>query len=137
MAINKKLYCFFDELPWLATKRSRFLQALDYYWNTKWSDNPRIRLVVCGSAASWIIKNIVNNRGGLHNRITEKIRLDPFSLNESKAFLEYCGNKLSEKQVLMLYMVMGGIPHYLNQIERGLSATQNMYASNQQHYYPA
>lgn len=123
---KQKVILFFDELPWLATKRSRFLQALDYYWNTKWSDNPHIRLIVCGSAASWIIKNIVNNRGGLHNRITAKIRLDPFSLNESKDFLKYCEINLSEKQVLTLYMVMGGIPHYLKQTERGLSATQNI-----------
>lgn len=121
---KKKIVLFFDELPWLATRRSRILQALDYYWNTKWNDNSYIRLIVCGSAASWIIKNIVNNRSGLHNRITEKIRLDPFSLNESKNFLKYCGVNLTEKQVLILYMVMGGIPHYLKQVERGLSATQ-------------
>jgi hypothetical protein len=122
---TKKIILFFDELPWLVTKKSRFLQALDYYWNTKWSDNNRIRLIVCGSAASWIIKNIVNNRGGLHNRITAQLRLDPFSLNETKNYLKYLGIPLlNHRQVLFLYMVMGGIPHYLKQIERGLSAAQ-------------
>jgi AAA+ ATPase superfamily predicted ATPase len=121
-----KVILFLDELPWLATKKSRFLQALDYFWNTKWSDNKRIRLIVCGSAASWIIKNIVNNTGGLHNRITAQIRLDPFSLYETKNFLKYCGIHLNDKQVLCLYMVMGGIPHYLTQLEKGLSASQNI-----------
>ena len=123
---KEKVILFFDELPWLVTKKSRFLQALDYYWNTKWSDNKRIRLIVCGSAASWIIKNIVNNTGGLHNRITAQLRLDPFSLNETKKFLKYRGINLNEKQIMPLYMVMGGIPHYLNQIENGLSASQNI-----------
>ncbi len=119
-----KVILFFDEIPWLATKRSRFLQALDYFWNTKWSDNKRIRLIVCGSAASWIINNIVNNTGGLHNRITAQIRLDPFSLYETKIFLKYCGISLSDKQILSLYMITGGVPHYLNQVEKGLSASQ-------------
>jgi len=123
---KKKVVLFFDELPWLVTKKSRFLQALDYYWNTKWSNNKRIRLIVCGSAASWIIKNIVNNRGGLHNRITAQIRLEPFSLNETKSFLKYRKINLNDKQILSIYMVMGGIPHYLNQIEKGLSASQNI-----------
>jgi len=123
---KKKVILFFDELPWLVTKKSRFLQALDYHWNTKWSDNNRIRLIVCGSAASWIIKNIVNNTGGLHNRITAQLRLDPFSLNETKNYLKYLGINLNDKQILVLYMVMGGIPQYLKQIENGLSASQNI-----------
>ncbi|MCX7116201.1 MAG: ATP-binding protein [Gammaproteobacteria bacterium] len=123
---KNKVILFFDEIPWLATKRSRFLQALDYYWNTQWSDNARIRLIVCGSAASWVIKNIVNNKGGLHNRITAQIRLDAFSLYETKCFLKYRGIPLNDKQILALYMMIGGIPHYLNQIEKGLSAAQNI-----------
>lgn len=123
---KKNVILFFDELPWLVTKKSRFLQALDYYWNTKWSDNNRIRLIVCGSAASWIIKNIVNNTGGLHNRITAQLRLDPFSLIETKNYLKYLRINLNDKQILVLYMVMGGIPHYLKHIENGLSAAQNI-----------
>jgi len=123
---KQKVVLFFDELPWLATKRSRFLQALDYYWNTRWVDNPRIRLVVCGSAASWIIENIINSKGGLHNRITAQIRLEPFSLSETRDFLKYRGILLTDKQVLLLYMAIGGIPHYLTQVEKGLSAAQNV-----------
>jgi AAA+ ATPase superfamily predicted ATPase len=123
---KKKVILFFDELPWLVTKRSRFLQALDYYWNTKWSDNNRMKLIVCGSAASWIIKNIVNSRGGLHNRITAQIRLNPFSLYETKNFLKYRDILLGDKQILSLYMITGGVPHYLNQIENGLSVSQNI-----------
>lgn len=127
-ATKKKIVLFFDEIPWLATRRSRFLEALDYYWNTKWSEGKNIKLIVCGSAASWIIKNIVNNRGGLHNRITAKVRLDPFTLSEAKEFLQYLNVKLNDKQILQLYMSMGGIPQYLMQVEHGLSAVQNIDA---------
>lgn len=125
---DKRIILFFDEIPWLATKRSRFLQALDYYWNTIWVENTSLRLIVCGSAASWVIQNIVNNKGGLHNRITAQIRLEPFNLKGTTDFLKYRGLSLNQKQILSLYMVMGGIPHYLKQIEKGLSASQNIDA---------
>jgi hypothetical protein len=123
---KQKVVLFFDELPWLASKRSRFLQALDYYWNTRWADNVRVKLVICGSAASWIIENVINSKGGLHNRITAQIRLEPFSLKETKDFLKHRNISLTDKQVLLLYMVVGGIPHYLTQVEKGLSAAQNV-----------
>jgi len=121
-----KVVLFFDELPWMATKRSKILQALDYYWNRRWSKNPRIKLVVCGSSASWIIKNIINNKGGLHNRYTKSLLLKPFTLYETKIFLASNKINLNEKQILQLYMVMGGVPHYLKQIKRGISAVQNI-----------
>lgn len=123
---TNKIVLFLDEIPWLATKKSRFLQALDYYWNTRWSDNPRILLIVCGSAASWVIANIINNKGGLHNRITAQIRLDPFTLSETKEFLAYINITLNDKQILSIYMAMGGVPHYLKQLQPGLSAVQNI-----------
>lgn len=123
---QKKIVLFFDELPWLAARKSGFKKALDYYWNTKWSKNNKIILIVCGSAASWIIKNIINDKGGLHNRITLQIALYPFSLKESYDFLTLLGNKFSQKQVLEIYMALGGIPHYLEKIKFNLSATQNI-----------
>ena len=121
---KNKIVLFFDELPWLATKRLRLLQALDYYWNTKWQDNPRIKMVVCGLAATWIIDNIINNKAGLHNRLTARIRLEPFNLKETRDLLLYQGIKLDNQQILQLYMVMGGVPHYLTHVEKGLSAAQ-------------
>lgn len=123
---EKKIVLFFDELPWMATKRSRLLQTLDYYWNRYWVDNQRLKLIICGSSASWIIKNIVNNKGGLHNRITQLIELKPFDLNGTKEFLRYKGIKLNNNQILQLYMITGGVPHYIEQVKRGFSATQNI-----------
>jgi len=123
-AHNKKIVLFFDELPWMATRNSRILQAVDYYWNQYWSNDPRIKLIICGSSASWIIHKIIKNKGGLYNRITRKMHLKPFKLNETKHFLQQSGIKLNNEQILSLYMVTGGIPHYLSHIEPGLSAMQ-------------
>ena len=121
---KEKIVLFFDEFPWMATQNSKLLQCLDYYWNQFWSNDNRIKLIICGSAATWIIDNIVNNKGGLHNRITKNIYLEPLNLPATKEFLKARGVALSNKQIIDLYMSMGGIPHYLSQIERGMSSTQ-------------
>ena len=116
----------FDELPWLCTPKSGFLQAFGHWWNTWASRHPLLKVVICGSAASWIIRNIINDRGGLHNRVTQRIRLLPFTLAETEHFLLHHGIKLDRYQILQLYMAMGGIPQYLKQIKKGESAAQSI-----------
>jgi hypothetical protein len=112
------------EFPWLHTHRSGFLQAFEHFWNTFASRQQNLVVIICGSAASWMIKNVVNNRGGLHNRITRRIRLLPFTLMEAEAYLRSRDVVLDRYQLLQLYMVMGGIPQYLKEIRKGESATQ-------------
>jgi uncharacterized protein len=73
-----------------------------------------------------MIKNIVNNKGGLHNRITRKIRLLPFTLLETEKYLQFRKINLDRYQILQLYMVMGGIPHYLKEIIKGESSAQSI-----------
>jgi hypothetical protein len=121
---SRKIVLFFDELPWMATKNSRLLQSLDYYWNHHWSNDSRIKLIVCGSSASWIVKKLINNKGGLHNRVTRKMELKPFSLAETARFLRAQGLHFDHTQTVQLYMAMGGIPFYLGAVTRGNSAAQ-------------
>lgn len=121
---KEKIILFFDELPWLASKRSRFIETLDYYWNKYWSQLTNLKLIVCGSAAAWMIEHLINAKGGLHNRITGRILLEPFPLKEVKEFLRSRFINLKNDQILDLYMVLGGIPYYLKFVEKGLSASQ-------------
>ena len=123
---DQKIILFFDEFPWMATKNSRLLQALDYYWNQYWSANPKIKLIICGSSASWIIDKIVNNKGGLHNRLTRNIKLEPFNLKDTKEYISNMGIKLNNEQILTIYMIIGGVPYYLSKLEKGYSAVQNI-----------
>lgn len=122
---QEKIVVFLDELPWLATKRSGFLQGLSFFWNS-WAVKQNIVVVICGSAASWMIQKVVNHKGGLHNRITRRIYLEPFNLSETAAYLKSRNINLDQYQITQLYMAMGGIPHYLNEIEAGKSAIQNI-----------
>ncbi|MBB71063.1 MAG: AAA family ATPase [Legionellales bacterium] len=126
LSASKKIVLFFDELPWLATRRSGLLQELDYFWNRYWCDNPRVKLIICGSAAAWIIDNIINARGGLHNRLTGQILLQPFNLAEVKDYLKANKFRYGVKQILNLYMMLGGIPYYLSLLDPKFSVQQNV-----------
>lgn len=124
-AARKKII-FLDELPWLDTAKSDFMVALEHFWNS-WATNRKdIILIGCGSAASWMVNNLVNNHGGLHNRVTERMRIEPFTLHEAELLLKSNNNVLDRYQILELYMVMGGIPYYLDAVSSDKSATQNI-----------
>ncbi len=123
---QQKLIVFLDELPWLATARSGLMQQLDHFWNTQWGQQNHLILILCGSAASWMLDSLVHAKGGLHNRLTHSVRLMPFCLRETRAYLQSNGFSGHPKQILDLFMAMGGIPYYLNQVKKGLSATLNI-----------
>jgi AAA+ ATPase superfamily predicted ATPase len=122
---SKKVVIFLDELPWFDSRKSGFLRALGFFWNS-WCVNQNIVVVICGSAASWMIEQVVNDRGGLHNRITRRIDLEPFNLQETELFLKSRNVRLDRYQILQIYMVFGGIPHYLKEIIPGKSAIENI-----------
>ena len=123
---QKKKVIFIDELPWFDTARSRFIQALEHFWNSWASSRKDILLIVCGSAASWMINTLINNRGGLHNRITQRMKIEPFTLRECEDFLNSKKISFPKYHVIRLYMVLGGIPFYWDEIKKGLSASQNI-----------
>ncbi|MBK7524642.1 MAG: ATP-binding protein [Saprospiraceae bacterium] len=121
---KEKKVIFFDELPWFDTPRSKFLMAFEHFWNAFCTKRSDILLIICGSSASWMIKKILQNKGGLHNRISEKMQILPFTLSETKLFLNEKGIKWSMYDIAQLYMTMGGIPYYLDAVRKGESVVQ-------------
>src|SRR5665647_727225 len=119
-----KAVIFFDEFPWMHTQKSNFLTAFEHFWNSWASKHSNLTVVICGSAASWMIRNIVNNKGGVHNRVSIRMRLLPFTLSETQAYLKSRSVNLDHYQLLQLYMAMGGVPQYLKAVQKGESATQ-------------
>ena len=123
---DEKKLVFIDELPWLETPKSDFLSALEYFWNGWATARKDIVLIVCGSATSWIVEKIINNHGGLHNRLTKRIKLNPFTLKECEEFSNSRNLALNRAQIVEAYMVIGGIPYYWNYIKKGHSIAQNI-----------
>ncbi|MBQ9200255.1 MAG: ATP-binding protein [Lachnospiraceae bacterium] len=121
-----KRVVFLDELPWMDTARSDFKSAFDYFWNSWGSSQKDLLLIICGSATSWIINNIVKDTGGFYNRLTRQIRLMPFTLDECEKFLLENGLQFTRKQIIESYMIFGGVPYYLNYLKPQYSLTQNV-----------
>jgi uncharacterized protein len=120
-----KQVLFFDELPWLAGKSTEFIAAFDYFWNA-FASKQNIVVVICGSSAAWMNEKIIKNKGGLHNRITRLIKIKPFNLAETQQFLLHNGIDYPQYQILQLYMAIGGIPLYLELLDKSKSVTQNL-----------
>lgn len=123
---ESKKIIFIDELPWMDTQRSGFIPALENFWNGWASARKDVVLIVCGSATSWIIKKILKNKGGLHNRVNTKIHLQPFTLNECERYATHRKLGMNRRQLMECYMIMGGIPYYWSKLERSLSLAQNI-----------
>ena len=117
---------FIDELPWLDTPKSGFITAFEGFWNTWGCSRKNLMLVVCGSATSWMTDKLINNHGGLYNRLTYEIKLLPFSLKECEQYFKSEEIKLSRYDIVQSYMITGGVPYYLNYYQRGLSLAQNI-----------
>lgn len=125
---QKKKVIFIDELPWLDSRNSGFVQALEHFWNGWANMRNDVLLIGCGSAASWMIHKLINNKGGLHNRVTKRLIIKPFTIAETASFLKTLGAKFNLYQIVNLYMVFGGIPYYLEQIKPQWSDVQNINA---------
>ena len=124
-SLDKKVI-FLDELPWLDTPKSGFLSALEHFWNAFAARRSDILLVVCGSAASWMLKNLVENYGGLHNRVTETIIIEPFSIGECELFYRSRGIAFNRPQMAEAYMILGGIPFYMDAMDKMFGLNQNI-----------
>lgn len=117
---------FIDELPCLDTPRAGFIQAFEHFWNSWASTQSDIMLIVCGSATSWMISNLIDSHGGLHNRITREMYLSPFCLGETEEYLRANGFAWSRLSILQIYTIMGGVPYYLSLLDKGLGVEANV-----------
>ena len=117
---------FIDELPWMDTSKSRFIPAFEHFWNSWAAWRNDIVLIVCGSATSWLLNKVINSKGGLHNRVTKRIRLEPFTLAECEQLSAEKGLALDRHQIAECYMVFGGVAYYWSLLEKGLSVAQNI-----------
>ena len=123
---DKKKVVFIDEMPWMDAPRSGFLQALEHFWNGWATARKDILLIICGSASSWIINKILKNHGGLHNRVSTRIHLKPFTLNECEEYAVSRKLGMSRTQLAEAYMIMGGVPFYWSKLDRTKSLAQNI-----------
>jgi hypothetical protein len=122
---KKKKVIFLDEFPWINTPKSGFVEKFAHFWNS-WASEHNVLTIVSGSAATWMLKNIVNAKGGLHNRISQTIHLKPFKLQQTKEMILGMGIKATQTQLSELYMILGGVPYYISLLKKSKSIYQNI-----------
>ena len=116
---KRKIVVFLDELPWMDTPKSHFIQAFGYFWNSWASTQKGMKLFICGSSTTWMLSKIIGDKGGLYGRVTRQIYLAPFRLNETEEFLvKTKGIRWNRYQITEAYMILGGIPYYLDMLEK-------------------
>ncbi len=116
---GQRMVIFIDELPWMDTPRSRFLSAFENFWNGWCNGRDNVMLVVCGSATSWMLSSLSRSKGGLYGRLTDEIKVYPFTLKECEAYFEHENIEISRYDIVQSYMVFGGIPYYLSYFRKG------------------
>ncbi len=121
---KRRCVIFVDELPCFDTHKAGFIQAFGHFWNSWCQKHNQVMLLVCGSATTWMVKNLIDNHGGLHNRITHEMHLSPFTLHEAELLLRKNGCQWDRLSILQAYMMLGGVPYYLNLIRKGESVSQ-------------
>ena len=123
---EKRKIIFFDELSWMDTRKSDLIAALEHFWNGWASARKDIVLIICSSASSWVLAKVIHNKGGLYNRLTERIHLQPFVLSECEEYIKEKGLPFTRLQILQCYMIFGGIPYYWSFLQKGKSLSQNI-----------
>ncbi len=123
---EEKKIVFIDEMPWLDTPKSNFIQALEHFWNSWASAQDNIKFIVCGSSTSWITSKLINGKGGLHNRLTNRIELLPFTLDDCKEYFKARKFPFQARQIAQCYMIMGGIPFYLDYLDPQIPFSKNI-----------
>lgn len=121
-----RIVVFLDELPWMDTPKSNFLQAFSYFWNSWASTVTNLKLFVCGSATTWMLSKLIGDRGGMHGRVNRQIYLRPFNLEETEKFLKTKGIEWNRYQIAEAYMTVGGIPYYLDMFEPSMTVNENI-----------
>ena len=117
---------FIDELPWFDTRGSDFVSALEHFWNDWAAYRRDIKLIICGSATTWMLDKVINSRGGLHNRVTHKMQLSPFTLRETEQYFQAHDFAYERQEILECYMAVGGVAYYLSLFDNDKSVAQNI-----------
>lgn len=123
---GEKQVVFFDEMPWMDNQGSGFLSAFEWFWNSWGSTRKNLVFIVCGSATSWLIDKIDRNKGGLFNRRTCRLYIEPWNLYDTEQYLISRDIYWSRYDITVCYMIMGGIPYYLKLLDRELTLNENI-----------
>ena len=123
---KKNVVVFIDEMPWLDTAKSGFMSAFEHFWNDWGCAKHNLLLIVCGSATTWMLDKLINNKGGLYGRTNREMHMHPFTLNETERYFKSRNITMDRYDLAQTYMIMGGVAYYMSFFEPGKSLADNI-----------
>ncbi len=120
-----RVVLLFDEISWMGSEDPDFLGKIKNAWDQKFKKNPELIFVLCGSAASWIDKNILRSTGYL-GRVSYTLTLEELPLKDCSHFWAKLSQNISAFEKFKILSVTGGIPKYLEEIDPNMSAEENI-----------
>ena len=121
----KKTVILLDEISWMAGGDVNFPGKLRTAWETLFHRHEHLILVVCGSVSGWIKRNILGNTG-FTGRFSRDYVLKELTLAECAEFWGAARERLAPREILDVLSVTGGVPRYLEEVDPGLSADENV-----------
>ncbi len=110
---NQTFLLIFDEIHWIAKKNSGFTSKIKNVW-LSWEKIGNIKVIICGSSNKFFDDKTAKESSVLRGlRTHSDIWVRPFSLSEVK---QYFFPEWSHEEISLVYMMIGGIPYYLNRI---------------------
>lgn len=119
---GRPVVVFLDEFQWLAAGRTKLVSSLKYVWDNHLKKMKNLHLILCGSICSFLVNKIIHSRA-LYGRIDLELHLEPLTLPEITALFH---PRRSLREVVELYMAVGGVPQYLERIDPAQSVRLNL-----------
>ena len=118
---NQKKLLVIDEFPYMCRGNKSIPSILQNLWDAELRDS-NVMIILCGSAMSFIEKELLSEKNPLYGRATGIYKMKEMGFYDAiKFFPEY-----SDRDKVLTYAVLGGIPHYLRQWNPRLSVDENI-----------
>ena len=122
---GKRTVVLLDEVSWMAHYDLRFSSTLKIAWDGHFKKHSKLVFVVCGSVSSWILENIIQD-GSFYGRRSMDIVVPELPLSECVKFWGRAAARIDSQEIIDVLSVTGGIPRYLEEIDPGATANENI-----------
>ena len=120
-ARNEKLLIIIDEFPYLSNGNPSVASIFQKVWDG-YLLSGQIKLILCGSSMAFMEKELLSVKNPLYGRITGFYKLEELSFSEALGMI----NHPLIEEAIKYYGVLGGVPHYLRQIDPKQSFSENI-----------
>ena len=118
---EKKKLLIIDEFPYACKFNESIPSILQVLWDEKLRYE-NVMIILCGSAMSFIERNLLSEKNPLYGRTTGIYKLKPLPFADAQKFFP----SYSAEEKIVAYAILGGIPHYLKQFNKNLSLADNV-----------